>query len=132
MARYSFADLKVEFDNAGGTLVDMSAYITTINGIEKEALVEEITSAGDNDQRSAAVGVAKVGDITIAGPFDDTATTGPHAIFNAIGSTRTLQQTFGGSIVQVVETIIMKYSIKTTRNALTQFEVVLRPTGAVS
>jgi hypothetical protein len=132
MARYGFGDLTVEFDNVGGTLVDMSQYVTQVNGFEKEMLIEEITAAGNDDQAWASVGIGKVSDITLSGPFNDTATTGPHAIFNSRGSTRTLKLTIGGTITQQVECIIQKYAIKPTRNALTQFEVTLKPTGAVT
>jgi len=132
MARYGFGDLVISFDNAGGSPVDMSAYITSVNGFEKEALVEEVTAAGDNDQAWASVGVSKVSPVTLGGPFNDAATTGAHVIFNSIGSTRTLTITFGGSIVQNVECIIQKYNLKPNQNGLTMFEVLLQPTGAVS
>jgi len=134
MARYGFGTLVISVDDSGGTPVDLSTYITSINGFEKEALLEEITSAGDDDQRWGVVGVSKVAPIVISGPFDDTASTGPHAVLNAIGNTttRTFTITIGGSVVFNVETIINKYVVTPNRNGLTMFEATLQPTGAVS
>ena len=134
MARAGFGDLKIEFDNAAASLVDMSTYITTVNGMEREALLQELTAAGDDDERWGIVGVNKVAPITLSGFFDDTASTGPDVIFNAIGNatTRTIKFTWGGTKTSSVETIIRKYMRKPTRGELTGFEVELQPTGIVT
>lgn len=134
MTKYGFGDLKVEFDNASDSLQDMSAYILTINGFSIEAILQEITAAGDNDEAWAAVGVNRVSPIVLGGHYDDTATTGPDVIFNAIGNTttRTLKFTWGGSKDSSVETIIKRYDRGPTRGEFTSFEVELQPTGSVS
>ena len=134
MAKYGFGDLKIEFDNASDSLVDMSAYITTINGFSIEAVMQEITAAGNADEAWAAVGVNKVSPVTLGGFYDDQATTGPDAIFNAIGNTtsRTLKFTWGGTKTSSVENVIKRYDRKPTRGELIAFEVELQPTGAVT
>lgn len=132
MAKYNSADHTIEFDNAGGSLVDMSAYITDADPMEKEIETEETTPFGVADETHASDGVSRVKDITLKGFYDDTATTGPHEIFNAIGSTRTLKYTWGGAKTTSVETIITSYKRLPKVKGLTGFEVKLLPTGAVT
>ena len=129
-ARYGFPDLKIEFDETGGALTDMSTYVDTIGGQSKEKVLEEITAAGDNDERWASVGLNRHGEITLGGKYDDTATTGPEVIFNSVGDTRSLKFTFGGTKTFLIETIIKSFSVGMSQGALDTYEVVLRPTGA--
>jgi hypothetical protein len=131
MAKYGFADLKIEVDNSGGSPIDMSTYITSINGFSIEAILEEITSAGDADERWAAVGVSRAAEIVFGGAFDDTVTTGPDAIFNALGDTREIKFTYGGSKTSTFEAIIRRYDRSPAMGELTKFEVALQPTGAI-
>lgn len=132
MAKYSSADYKIEFDNAGGTLVDMSAYITDADAMDIEMATEEITPFSSAVETHASAGVASTKDISLKGFYDDTATTGPHVIFNALGSTRTLKYTYGGAKTTSVETIIKSYKRSGKVKGLTGFEVKLLPTGAVT
>ena len=135
MARYGYGALKIEFDNASDALQDMSQYIMdTPPSFEREALIEEITAAGDSDEAHAAVGVSKVAPITMGGAYDDTVTTGPDVIFNAIGNTttRTLKVTWGSTKTSSVECIITNYVRTPGRGELTKFTVTLQPTGAVT
>lgn len=133
MTRYGYPDVKIEFDNSSDALQDMSQYIMdTPPSFDREALIEEITAAGDADEAHAKVGLNKVAPITMGGAFDDQATTGPDAIFNAIGDTRTLKVTWGGSKTSSVETIITNYVRNASRGELTKFTVTVQPTGAVT
>lgn len=132
MAKYSSADHTIEFDNAGGSLVDMSAYITDADPIETEIETEETTPFASAVETHASAGVSKTNDITLKGFYDDAATTGPHVIFNAKGSTRTLKYTWGGAKTTSVETIITAYKRLPKVKGLTGFEVKLLPTGAVT
>lgn len=136
MANYGPDDVSLSFDNAGGTPVVMTDYILTINGIEIEAAMEETTTFGLAWKTSKATGIRMVGDITITGNYDDTATTGPDVIFNAVVSgpsvaSRTLLLGYGSTKTSSVETWIKKYSRKVGK-ILTKYEVVLEPTGAVT
>ena len=73
MATFGFPDLKIELDTTeGGSLGDMSAYVTEISGWSKESLTEEITAAGDSADRWAKVGTVKKGEIVLTGPYDNT------------------------------------------------------------
>lgn len=129
-ARYGYPDLKIEVDNSSGTPVDLSTYILSVGGQSKEKVLEEITAAGDADERWASVGLNRHGEITFGGPYDDIVTTGPVAILNSVGDTRTVKFTYGGTKTFEVEAIIKSFSVGMSQGELDTFEVVMRPTGA--
>lgn len=136
MAKYGSGSITIEVDNSGGTLVNLSNYILEASEVSVEGLFEESTAFGDTWQEHLPVGVRMLPEITLGFFFDDTATTGPDAIFNAVASTvtastRTLKVTWGTNTTSV-ETYIKKYTRQPIRNGLTKASVVLRPTGATT
>ena len=137
MAKYGAANTKVEFDLVGGTLQDMSPYVTSINGVDIEAITEESTPFTQAWAQALATGNFKMADVELEGYYDDTATTGPDVVFNVLASgpaavTRTLKVTYGSTKCTSVETLIVKYVRAPARNSITKFKVTLRPTGAVT
>jgi hypothetical protein len=138
MAKYGPASLKVEYDNSGGTLVDISQHVLEINDVSVENLMEMTRTFGDSWDESLPIGVGKMSDVTISGVYDDTASTAPDALFaNRIpelpgANTRTLKLTWGGTKTTSVETVLMKYDRTADRTALTKWSATLRPTGAVT
>ncbi len=138
MARYNSVDFKIEFDNSSGVLQDMSVYITDAGPMEKDTKPQEITPFGAADETFDGTGVGSVKSITLKGDYDDTATTGPDAIFNDVGcknttgGTRTLKYTYGSTKTTSVETIITGYKRVPGVKKLTGLEVTLQPTGAVT
>lgn len=132
MARYGMPELKVEVDNSGGTPVDMSTYVRTVNGVDIQKVVNEITSAGDTAERWDSINLTSAPEIVLAGPYDDTATTGPDAIFNSVGDTRTVKFTFGGSKTFEVEGIIRRYGVRMGGTDHDTYEVAFQPTGAIT
>lgn len=136
MALRSFPDLKIELDaSEGGALTDISAYVTEIGDWDLESLVEELTAAGDAVDRWAAIGFTQKSEITLAGPYDDQASSLVAICLGGQGETRTLQLTFDGataSDVETVECIISKVKRSMSKGQFHNFEVTLRPTGAIS
>ena len=138
MANSGPADIKIEYDNSGGSLVDLSQYILSINDVSVESVIEEKHSFGDSWEESLAIGVGKVGDIEIGGLYDDTATVGPDALFagrvpeTSATSSRTLKITWRTGKTTSVETFLISYTRSADRNGLTKFKAKLRPTGAVT
>lgn len=134
MAQYGSNSITIQFDDSGGTLRDMSNYIREFNGVAIEAILAESQAFGDSWFESVATGMKKLDDITLGGYYDDTSSTGPNAIFNAVGNTttRTIKVTWGNSVYTQVENVIQKYSRIPVLNDLTKFSVNLRPTGAVT
>ena len=138
MALFGFPDLKIELDDdSGGTLKDISAYVTEISGYSKEAIVEEITAAGDSDDRWGWTNLVKKGEVVLTGPYDNTVDklVDITKVASDLGQTRTLQLSFDAAVgadVETVEAIIMKVERNPSRDSLHAYSVTLRPTGAVS
>lgn len=130
MAKYGSDDIVITFDEVGDSPTNMSAYGITINGWDREAIVEEITRFGNADAVFAAVGLNKASPIEIGGKYDDTGSVGPDAVFNLIGTTKTLKITWGGSKTTEVETIITHYKRIPSIGKLTEFVCTVQPTGA--
>ena len=130
----SFPDLIISLDDEVPALQNISAYVTTVNGWTKEQIQEELTAAGDADERWAIVGVGRVEPVVLTGPYDDTVNglydcvkTNPHLI-------RTLQFSFdlAAADVQKIETYIRSVSIQPERGKFHAVVVTLQPTGAVT
>lgn len=137
MANYGQPSVVVAFDNSGGTPVTMTAYVQEINGIDVAAILEQSDSFGDSWFESLATGMRMMVPVTLGGLYDDTATTGPDAIFNAPAATpatgtRTLTITYGGSKTTSVECLIQKYTRVLSRGKLHRYSVTLQPSGAVT
>jgi hypothetical protein len=115
----------------------MTQHIRAINGVVIEAVLAESHSFGDQWFESLATGLRRMNEVELSGFYDDTASTGPDAIFNAVASgpgeaTRTLKLTWGGTKTTSVETLIRNYERRASVGNLTEFTVRLQPTGAVT
>jgi len=135
MGIFGYPDLKIELDDSGSTARDISAYVTSMSGWEQEDQVEETTGADAAVDAHASVGLVKKSEVTLAGPYDDTANGLVAITKGAQGNTRTFKLTWDGATaadVQTVEAIIKKVSRNPARDALTQYEVILQPTGAIT
>jgi hypothetical protein len=137
------AEIKIEYDDSGGVLRDISQFVMTLGDFTIEQLLEEKHSFGDSWEESLPIGIGKVADIDIGGLYDDTAAAsgGPDAIFRITApdtpatASRTLKVTWkttGGTKTSSVETYRQKYSASPDRNALTKFKATVRPTGTTT
>lgn len=135
MAKYSSPDLDVQVDNSGGTLVNLTAYVKTIGGFAPESETADTTTFGDS-WREHQAHLKSGGELTLEGDYDDTATSGPDAILNAIGDTRTVQIGWGGSGTgkpkTSFEAIVKKYERGANIGGLQTFTCTLLVTGAVT
>lgn len=127
MAKYGSDDLSI---TAGGT--EMKNYIDTINGFEIEALTQEGTAFGDAWVEHLYTGIQEAKPLTLEGFYDDTATTGPDAKFNTLGTSVAFVITWGGSKTSSFTAIIKNYVRSPVRKELTRFSVTLLPTAAVT
>lgn len=134
MAKYGSDDVTIEYDNVGGSLVDMSAYVDTINGVKIAAEMQEGHTFGDSWVEQLFTGMKRMDDIVLEGFYDDTATSGPDVVFGsaALGATRTLAVTYGSTKKTTVETVNKSYERTSQRGQLHRFKVTLSPTGAPS
>ena len=74
-ARFRIAD-------TGGTMRDLSAYITEVNGLPGERTLNDVTALGDSGARFKPGADAVM--FTLRGLFDDTATLGADAVLGAL------------------------------------------------
>lgn len=138
MAKFGSNSVTVSYDDSGGTPQVVTDYITTMNGVEIEAITEPTTAFGDSWEEHTPVGVSKVAPIVVGGFYDDTAVSGPHVVFRALdtspsAATRTLAIAFGGTNgTATVETRCSKYKITGKVAGLTMFEATLQPTGSLA
>lgn len=138
MAKYGSNSLIYEFDNSVGTLVDMTQHTLDIGGVEIEAILEESHSFGDAWVESLATGMRRMNDVTVGGFYDDTATTGPDAIYRdavptgPAATAREFKVTWGGSKTTLATTWVQKYSRIPGRMQLTRYSTLIKPTGAVT
>ena len=132
MAKYSSKDFAIKFDDSLGAPQDVSQYITDAGPMDTSIATEGTTPFGASDETNASAGVKAAKAITLKGPYDDTATTGPVALFNAKGDTRTLEYDWGGGKSSSVEVLITDFKRVPGVKKLTGFEVTLLPTGPVT
>ena len=80
MAKYRVAgNSKYWQDNISGTLLDLSAYIDSVDALGKEVQALDVTALADAAERVIA-GIETSQEWSISGHFDDTVTTGPDAV----------------------------------------------------
>ncbi len=136
MATFGFPALKIELDdNTGAAFQDISAYVTTINGYTPEQILEDISAAGDDDERWAVVGFNRLEPIVLTGPYDNTADGLWDVTRDTLATARRIKFTFdmpGAADTKQVATFIRSSSYKPERAKLHAVEVTLQPTGAVT
>lgn len=133
MANYSAKDMKIEFDaTVGGALQDVTAVVMGFNGIEIEAILQEMTALGKSFAEWLYTGIQKAGSVVMDVLYDDTASTGSNAVFNKPGEQRTLKVTWGGTKTTSVETLIQKVARVPKANNMTMMNVTLQPTGTIT
>lgn len=138
MANSTPAGIIIEYDNSGGSLVDITQHVQTINDIDIESLTEETHTFGDSWEENKPIGVGKMADIEIGGLYDDVAATGPDALFagrapeTPASNTRTFKITWRSGKTTSVETYLASYKRTADRAALTKYTAKLKPTGTVT
>lgn len=132
MATYGSNSVKVEIDvSVGGALQDITASVTNLSGIKLNWGTVESTPFGVAFPEHLATAMKTYSDITIDGFYEDTATTGMHALFSA-GGVRSFKLTYGNSKYTSCEVLIVDYERTPGVGKLTGFKVTLKPTGTVT
>ena len=92
-----------------------------------------MTAGGEGGDRHAPGGLQTKAPVTVSGPYDEVANGLVDVVATSKGSIRTLLLSFDAAATTIeVECYIKSTSTKPTRGALTQYEVVLQPTGAIT
>jgi len=133
VARVGWDVLAISLDNPTSP-ADISAYVTEIDGLEREMVLQDVTAAGDDDEAHAPVGLKRAGQVTLRGPYDDAAASLNGVALNLVGvvASSTLLITWKSGKTSSVECFLSKISRKPSKGAFTQVEVVLQTTGAVT
>jgi hypothetical protein len=138
MANSSPSEIVIQYADANPTLIDISQYVLSINDVDVEQIIEETHAFGDSWEEHKSVGIGRMPAIELTGLYDDTASTGPDALFAgripegpAVAS-REFKITWRSGKTTSVQTRLVKYSRKADRGGLTKFSVTLQPTGAVT
>lgn len=135
MANSIPSGITIEYDNSGGSLVDISQYVMTINGFSVEQILEEVHTFGDSWEEQLPVGIGRAGTVELGGLYDDT---NIDALFageipqTPTDNTRTLKITWVGAKTSSVETWLVNYVRSPDRGALTKYAATLQTTGAVT
>jgi|SRR5579872_3458615 len=134
MAKYGSASAVVTIDDHGGTPRIITAHVLTIGGLKITQISEENSPFGMNHEQNTPVGKQKFGPVTITGNYDDTATTGPHAVFSTLettpsDSTRTLVVSPDGTKNLTVEVYCVEYEPILTNGKLTGYSATLVQQG---
>ncbi len=134
MAIHGFPNLTITLDDETGGAQDISAYVTHINGFAKEQILEELTAAGDDDERWINVGIDFAEPVVLTGPFDDAADSLYDVVAIQWATARTLTFNFdgGGGDTQNVETYIESVETIVESGKLNSVVATLQPTGAVT
>jgi hypothetical protein len=132
------SEITISVDDApAGTPRDVTNYILTISGCKIENVTQPSHAFGDSWEEMVSTGFARVPAITVTGYFNDTATTGPHTVFQVKAadrspqaSTRTVAIGFGNSTSFGGEAIMASYEVTGKNGNLTEFSAVIQPIGA--
>ena len=126
MTKYSSKDLTMTI---GST--PMQAHILDDVTLAVEVTTEEATAFGDDWEKHISTGIKRADPITVGGFYDTTATTGPDAVLNDVGSELEVIITWGGSKTSTVTCIVQKYERLAKVNEMQKYVSTLLPTGEV-
>lgn len=137
MSKSTPAGLQIFYDDAGGTPVDITQHVITINDIDIEEITEQTNPLGTAWEEQSGVGVGRIAMVELGGLFEDEAD-GPEALFGnrlpegPAVNTRTFTIVWLSGRSTSFETILKKYTRTAARDALTKFKTSLQPTGAAT
>ena len=124
----------ITIDNSATTACNLSAYVTEIDGLVKGYVEIDITAIADTAEK-VRLGIVKKLTLRIRGNHDDTATTGPHAVFTGIvgGNTdRTVTIVIDGAKQVSFEALCVSYEPDIQNKGIAMFEAVMVSNGAIT
>src|SRR3990167_9649788 len=134
MAKHSPSETIVTFDDApGGTPRVIPPYVTTIGGLAIESITQQTNPFGVATESHTPVGILKTPDIPIGGFFDDTASVGPHVVFQiaaadyapaSVGRVLVIVAATGKTFTVTVH--LVKYEVGLKKDGLTEYTALVR------
>ena len=138
MARYGQPNFSFLISTVSTTAAyqDLSDHVLEFSGLDIEALLQQSDGFGDSWREQLYTGMRQVADLTINCFYEDTAATGPHAVFGgltALGAERQVKLKFGTTNeYPKFKVVIKNYARLPKRGELTGSQLVLAVTGAVT
>lgn len=135
MANYAWDDLILKFGLDTMLYHNISTYVDEQSSLKLKAMLEDWHPKGQTWKGKKSVGTKEWdGDLELGGLYDDTATSGPHALFHGtaganIGASGVVAETFDGTNWRGVNVIIQDYTEEPKQGGLTRFKVTLVPYG---
>jgi hypothetical protein len=135
MAKFGSGTVTVYLEGApGGTSYAIQDYVLEMGGVKITSITEPTTALGDTWEEHLPVGLSRGEPISLTGHFDDTATSGPHAILKDVDDgttddTRALVVGFGNTRYFHADTRLTSYEVLPSVGKLTRYSVELLPTG---
>ena len=122
--------------SAGGTLVNMTTYVREIDAWAKEFDALDDTHLDDSAER-VIPGIEKSTEFAIRGAFEDTATSGPDAIFStAVGTILSFEYnpigTASGRRKISAEVFVMSYSVGASVKGQVEYEARFKKDGSTT
>jgi len=134
--KHGSAEVTITLDDSGGSARTLTSYILTMGALKVTSHTQPSTAYGDSWDKVLLTGVQRGEPIQFSGFFDDTATTGPHVVFqpdsSPQASTRTLTVVVGNSKSFSCEGYVTDYAVIGKVGALTEFQATYMPTGTVT
>lgn len=137
--KHGSSEITIAYDDGpGGSLRTITAFILTMGGIKLTSNMQASTAYGDSIEKKLPTGMSKIDPVTFTGLWDDTPTTGPHAVFltpdtSPQATTRTLQIVFGNAKTWLSEGYLESYEVLGKNGNLTEFAAVaIQNSGAWS
>lgn len=132
MANYNSSNIQIQIDaSVGGALQDITASVTSLGGIKVTDGYVESTPYGVSYPEWLATGMKTYSDLPIEFNYEDTVSTGMHAVFSPRGI-RTFKVTIGGGKYVQSEVAILDYERVAQVGKVTHCKATLRPTGTVT
>lgn len=137
MSKYGSSSVAIYIASSGGTSYNVTSYIDTIGGQKITSITEPTHTFGDSWEEHTPVGLSRAEPFDIEGHYDDTATSGPHALFSVIDrgttdATRAITVGFGGTKYFACTARLTAYELLPTNGKLTRYRASFLPTGTAA
>ena len=141
-----FPNLKIELSTAASVLTaanapaspnftDISTFVTELTGWNQQRNFIDTTGAKDSFSKYDDVGIVQHPEITIAGPYNDAASSLVALLKGKTGDQRTIKLTWddpSAADIQRVQVLVKSVGRNPRQNELTNFTVVLQPIGSIA
>lgn len=128
--------IQVTTTSSTGSFRNISQQITEWSGLNFEANIQESHAMGDAWREFANSGFRQIDEISLQGFYDDDTSTGVSGIFFETtdpGAERVMKINWGTTnSYSKFDFLILRAQIMPKRGALTEFEVTIQPTGALT